>query len=192
MRIVIVGGTGNIGTALVRQLQETGEDHEVHVVARRRPSHLAEVLHDIQVHTVDVADEDIRPVVAEADAVVHLGWLFQPSHRPEVTWRNNVVGTSRLLESLRPGRASVLVVASSIAAYSPVRNHGKVDESWPTHGASSAAYSREKAYVERLLDTFERNHAAVRVVRVRPAFVFQRDQPPSSAACLRGRSCRVP
>src|SRR5690606_4446193 len=31
-----------------------------------------------------------------------------------------------------------------------------------------------KAYVERLLDAFEARHPAVRVVRLRPAFVFQR------------------
>ncbi|MEP6666088.1 MAG: NAD-dependent epimerase/dehydratase family protein [Nocardioidaceae bacterium] len=173
MRIVIIGGTGNIGTALLRQLRAADENHEVHVVARRRPAQLVGDLRDVHMHSVDVASDDVRPL-AEADAVVHLGWLFQPSHQPDITWDNNVVGTSRLLGCLRPGRASILVVASSIAAYSPVSNHRKVNESWSTHGASSAAYSREKAYVERLLDAFEGDHEDVRVVRVRPAFVFQR------------------
>ena len=32
-----------------------------------------------------------------------------------------------------------------------------VDEIWPTGGTSSAAYAREKAYIERLLDIFERD-----------------------------------
>ncbi len=174
MRIVIVGGTGNIGTALVRQLAARSSQHEIHVVARRQPVDADAFPPGVESHALDLNDDDLRPLMSEADAVVHLGWLFQPSHRPDVTWHNNVVGTRRLLASLRPGRASTLVVASSIAAYSPVTNHQSVEESWSTDGASSAAYCREKAYVERLLDVFERDHEDVRVVRMRPAFVFLR------------------
>lgn len=171
MRIVIIGGTGNIGTALIRVL---GAGHELHVVARRSLAHHGSLPESATVHALDISHDDLRPVLAEADAVVHLGWLFQPSHQPEVTWHNNVVGTARVLNSIRPGRASVLVVASSIAAYSPARGSEPVAESYSTHGTSSAAYCREKAYVERLLDVFEADHPDVRVVRLRPAFVFQR------------------
>ncbi len=42
----------------------------------------------------------------------------------------------------------------------------------------TAAYGREKAYVERVLDAFESRHPDVRVVRFRPGFIFKR----SSAA----------
>jgi cell division protein FtsL len=49
-----------------------------------------------------------------------------------------------------------------------------VDEGWPTDGWPGAAYTREKAYVERLLDVFERRHPGIRSVRMRPAFVFKR------------------
>jgi nucleoside-diphosphate-sugar epimerase len=66
-----------------------------------------------------------------------------------------------------------LVVSSSVAAYSPRQHTDAVDESWPTHGTSSAAYAREKAYVERLLDALEATGEGPRVVRLRPAFVFQ-------------------
>jgi UDP-glucose 4-epimerase len=66
------------------------------------------------------------------------------------------------------------VCASSVAAYSPVDHDDLVDETWETDGASAAAYCREKAYVERALDAFACDHPEVRLVRVRPAFVFQR------------------
>jgi UDP-glucose 4-epimerase len=171
MHIVVIGGTGNIGSALVRRLDG---NHELHVVARRRPTTRDGLGAAVTVHAVDVSRDELRPVLAEADAVIHLGWLFQPTHRPEVTWHNNVGGTARVLQSLRPGRASVLIVASSIAAYSPVDHRRPVDETAPTHGASAAAYSREKAYVERMLDAFEMANRDLRVVRLRPAFVFQR------------------
>lgn len=46
-------------------------------------------------------------------------------------------------------------------------------EDWPTHGWPGAAYTREKAYLERALDTFEHENPSMRVVRLRPGFVFQ-------------------
>jgi nucleoside-diphosphate-sugar epimerase len=47
-----------------------------------------------------------------------------------------------------------------------------VAEDWPTDSSPVAGYGREKAYVERLLDTFELAHPDMRVVRMRPAFLF--------------------
>jgi UDP-glucose 4-epimerase len=91
-----------------------------------------------------------------------------------VTWATNAVGTGRVLEAAASRGVDAVVCASSIAAYSPAVGDDPVDENWPTDGASSAAYCREKAYVERCLDTLERQHPGTRVVRLRPAFVFQR------------------
>ncbi len=124
---------------------------------------------------IDITADDLDPLLDGADAVVQLSWLFQPTHRPDVTWRNNVAGTERLLTSLRRCAVPALVCSSSIAAYSPRTGLGAVGEAWPTHGASTAAYAREKAYVERLLDVFEATVPSCRVVRIRPAFVFQRE-----------------
>ncbi|HVM39848.1 MAG TPA: NAD-dependent epimerase/dehydratase family protein, partial [Acidimicrobiia bacterium] len=112
---------------------------------------------------------------AGADAVVHLAWIFQPTHDPIATWRNNVIGTKRLLEAVVDAGVGALVVASSVGAYSPgPSDDGPVDESWPTDSWPTAAYGREKAYVERLLDAFELRHPDVRVVRLRPGFIFKR------------------
>jgi nucleoside-diphosphate-sugar epimerase len=50
-----------------------------------------------------------------------------------------------------------------------------VDESWPTEGVSSLAYSIEKVAAERLLDAYEKNGTGRMVVtRMRPALVVQR------------------
>jgi nucleoside-diphosphate-sugar epimerase len=48
-----------------------------------------------------------------------------------------------------------------------------VDENWPTHGIRSSFYSRHKVEVERLLDRFEAERPAVRVVRLRPGLIFK-------------------
>jgi nucleoside-diphosphate-sugar epimerase len=109
-----------------------------------------------------------------ADCVVHLGWLFQPSHRPTDTWTTNVIGTSRVFDSALRAGVGALVYASSIAAYSARTGADPVDETWPTHAASASGYTVQKAYVERLLDSIEERSPSCRIVRFRPAFVFQR------------------
>jgi UDP-glucose 4-epimerase len=172
MLIVIVGATGNIGTAVTRELAHS---HDVVGVARRIPDvpAAADGATSVRWVSADTATSDFVPIFRGADVVVHLAWLFQPTHDPDLTWAANAVGTRRVLDAAAEAGVPAVITTSSVAAYSP-RRGGLADESWPTDGPSSAAYSREKAYVERLLDIFELEHPQTRVVRFRPAFVFQR------------------
>ena len=87
--------------------------------------------------------DDLVPHLEGAEAVVHLAWRFQPTHRPDMTWHSNVVGTRRVLEACSRAGVPTVVVASSLAAYSPVDHDDPVGEDWATDGASSAAYCRE-------------------------------------------------
>jgi len=173
MRIVVTGASGNVGTAVVRELLTTPGVDAVTGIARRPvpPGFLEQV----EWHRADVVDDDLRPLFRGADVVVHLAWLFQPTHRPEVTWRANVEGTAAVLRAAADAGARAVVVASSVGAYSARRSTRPVPEDWPTDGVPTAAYSREKAYVERMLDTFEHEWPQIRVVRMRTAFIFQRD-----------------
>jgi len=172
MLVVVLGATGNLGSAIVRTL--SASDHDVVGVARRSPLDQSEPAASVVWREADVTKDDLRQVIAGADAVVHLAWRFQPTRRPEVTWATNAVGTRRVLEAVSAEGVPALVCVTSIAAYSPADHDESVDESWPTDGTSAAAYCREKAYVERALDAFECAHPDIRVVRMRPAFVFQR------------------
>ncbi len=170
MRVVVTGATGNIGTSLVQSLSNDDQITEILGMARRLP--------DWNPPKTTFVAADIRaPGLAErwrgADAVVHLAWAFQPTHRPLETWDVNVIGGIRAFEAAATAGAGTLVYASSVGAYSPADGR-RVDESWPTHSMPTAAYGREKAYLERYLDAFEQRHPHIRVVRLRPAFVFQR------------------
>jgi nucleoside-diphosphate-sugar epimerase len=170
MRIVVTGATGNAGTSVVAELARREGVDEVVGVARRRPRWQPD---GVSWRPADVRYDDLATLFQGADAVVHLAWAFQPSHRPDVTWGVNVHGTSRVLDAAAQAGVSAVVVASSVGAYSPGSKEVRIDESWPTHGWSPAAYTREKAYVERMLDGFEQSHPGIRVVRMRPAFMFK-------------------
>jgi nucleoside-diphosphate-sugar epimerase len=169
MRIVVTGATGNVGTALVERLRrEPGA--EIVGVARRPPGTAED---RVRWEAADVTESDLRPIFIGADAVVHLAWQFQPTHRPAETWEANVAGSRRVFDAVARVRVPALVHASSVGAYSPGPGL-RVDESWPTDSLPTAGYGREKAYVERMLDAFEARNPDVRVVRLRPAFIFQR------------------
>lgn len=169
MRIAVVGATGNVGQALLPELQRAG--HEVVGIARRVPEHGAGADEWLR---ADIAEDDLSPLLRGIDGVVHLAWQLQPSRHPERTWRVNVRGTERVLAAVARAGTPVVVHASSVGAYAPSPDDRRVDEEWPTSGVPTSPYSREKAYLERVLDVFEAHNPDVRVVRLRPGLTFQR------------------
>ncbi|SEP82042.1 NAD-dependent epimerase/dehydratase family protein [Streptomyces radiopugnans] len=186
LRVVVLGATGNVGTSVVRALGDDPHIGSVLGVARRTPLWTPPKTEwasadigaggDGEDPAGRAAEERLTDLFRGADAVVHLAWLIQPTRDPLVTWRTNVLGTARVLRAMAAAEVPALVYASSVGAYSPGPVHRAVDETWPTHGGRpDAAYCREKAYVERLLDGFERDHPRVRVVRMRPGFLFKRE-----------------
>jgi nucleoside-diphosphate-sugar epimerase len=172
MRVVVTGATGNVGTSLLRALGEDPAVEEIVGLARRRPE-LS--FPRTRWATADVARDDLRAHFEGADAVVHLAWLIQPSRDRATTYAVNVGGSRRVFEAAAAAGVPRLVHASSVGAYSPGPKDRRVDESWPTEGIASSFYSRDKAEVERILDRFEIEHPAMRVVRLRPGLIFKGD-----------------
>jgi UDP-glucose 4-epimerase len=172
MRVLVTGASGNVGTAVLRALATDPAVDDVVGVVRRPPDGASDPAGVTWV-AADVGEDDLRPHLDGVDALVHLAWLFQPTHRPAVTWRANAVGSAAVFAAAEDAGVGTVVHASSVGAYSP--GPGRVvDESWPTHSLPTAGYGREKAYVERVLDAFEARNPRTRVVRLRPAFIFQR------------------
>ncbi|WP_369369835.1 NAD-dependent epimerase/dehydratase family protein [Promicromonospora sp. Populi] len=183
MRIVIVGATGNVGTALLRALHGEPKVTSVLGMARRLPDRSAEPYRHAEWAPVDIAaentDEAVIAQLAErfqgADAVVHLAWLVQPNRERELLRRANVEGTRRVAEAVVRAGVPHLVVASSVGAYSPVVDDVPRREDWTCEGIPTSHYSVDKAAQERVLDELEAAHPEVAVARVRPALIFQAD-----------------
>jgi nucleoside-diphosphate-sugar epimerase len=172
MRIVVTGATGNVGSRVVAALERDERVREIVGIARRRP---AQATPKTRYVTADVAADPLEPLFERADAVIHLAWLIQPSRDEAALERTNVAGSRRVFDAAVAAGAGALVHASSIGVYSPGPKDRRVDESWPADGIQSSFYSRHKAAAERALDTIEAGGAPLRIVRLRPGLIFQRE-----------------
>ena len=177
MRVVIVGASGNVGTALLRRLH-TEPDIDIAGVSRRTPDPTGPYA-NLSWHAIDVGADDAldRLVTAfdGADAVVNLAWQIQPSHDQRRLYRTNVLGSRSVFRAAIRAGVPTLVQASSVGVYAPGPKQAFVRETWLRTGVPESSYSRHKALVERMLDEIESDHPTLRIVRLRPGLIFQRD-----------------
>ena len=177
MKIVIVGASGNVGTALLRELH-AGREHEVVGVARRRPP--AQAPYDTAGwHSIDVADDSaaatLAGVFAGADSVVNLAWGFQPARDVAYLDRVGVGGLESVLTAARSAGVPQLIHMSSVGSYSAAPRGQVVAEQWPTEGVPASPYSMQKAAAERSLDRHEATGGGPSICRLRPGLIMQRD-----------------
>lgn len=177
MKIAVVGGTGNVGTALLRALKAASlPDLELVGLARRYPDD-AEPYSGVQWISVDIAsassEEELASAFQGADVVVHLGWMIQPSHDRELLRRGNQGGSLRVFQAAARAGVGQLVYLSSVGTYAPAVTGTWVDESWPTTGNPESSYSVDKAAVERELDAVE--GGSMTITRLRPGLILQPD-----------------
>jgi 2-alkyl-3-oxoalkanoate reductase len=172
MRVCVTGGTGFLGTALVRDLLTRG----VSVRVLARPSRRADRLETQGAEVVrgGLGDPDcIARAVEGADIVYHLAAKVDtPGSRADFL-ETNVDGTERVLTAcLRQGVGRV-VYASSLAVYGPVPNGQQIDENTPYDESPQLRdfYSQSKILADHLAVTFARE-TALPITILRPGIVY--------------------
>ena len=172
MRVVVVGASGNVGTSVLHALAGEEQVDSILGISRRRPPMSFAKTEWLE---ADISRDGLAEHFRGADVVVHLAWLIQPSRDEATTYATNVEGSQHVFNSTVQAGVPALVYASSVGAYSEGPKDRAVDESWPTEGIPTSFYSRHKAATERLLDSLEREHPDLRVVRLRPGLIFKRE-----------------
>ncbi len=165
-RALVTGATGFIGSWLVPALVADG--WPVRACGRRaRPDRLPE---DVDYRRLDLAYDDLAPLVDGVSHVFHLAGASSSLSTVEDMHRSNVVATERLLESLAAVRsAERLLYLSSTSVYgeqvplpSPVRED--------VQPRPSRAYGQEKWETEQLI--WSAGRAGLAVVVLRPVSVY--------------------
>ena len=181
MRVVVLGASGNVGSAVLRALAAEPRVTEVVGVSRRHPG-TAEPFAGVEWHLADVGEpgdeaglvRTLAAAMAGADAVVHLAWQIQPNRERDALRRANVAGTARVLAAVAEARVPTVVLASSVGAYSPVHDDELRSEDHPTAGVPTSHYSVDKSAQERVIQEFAAAHPETAVSWLRPALIFQR------------------
>jgi UDP-glucose 4-epimerase len=121
MRVLVTGGAGYIGSVVAAQL--LAEGHEVVVVDDLSTGHADAVPPGAEFHQLSITALDGRLGEWGIEAAVHFAaksLVGESSQEPALYWRNNVVGTIALLDSLRAYDVDRIVFSSSAATYGTV------------------------------------------------------------------------
>src|SRR6266511_2920852 len=152
LTVAVTGPTGEIGTSVLRALEQERRVDRVLGMARRPFDPASRGWRTTEYRQGDVLDRAaVAGLVAEADVVVHLAYVIVGSR--EESQRINLAGTRNVFEAtVSADRPHRLVYTSSLAAYGyHVDNPVPLTEDVPARGSLEHYYSAQKAACEALL-----------------------------------------
>jgi predicted dehydrogenase/nucleoside-diphosphate-sugar epimerase len=170
--VVVIGGTGFIGSHLVKQLVDNG--NRVKVIARNTRT-LPEIFHHPQIKIVagDIANEKvIDAAVAKAPIVIHLAHGGGGETWEEIK-RSMVDGTRVIAEACLRHKTKRLIYLGTIASLYLGNGADHITGSTPNdpQAETRALYSRGKAECEDILNKMHKEQN-LPVVILRPGVVI--------------------
>src|SRR5262245_21055641 len=167
MKVLVTGGNGFLGRALVSELK--GRGHQVSSAGRRPSPELA--AQGVRTLTCDLRNrEHVERAVEGQEAVVHAAALTG-IHGPRADFvRTNVEGTRFVLEACRASGVKRLVYTSSPSVVFDGRDHRRANESLPYPRRHLAAYPATKAVAER--EVLAANGPRLATLALRPHLVL--------------------
>jgi UDP-glucose 4-epimerase len=119
----------------------------------------------------DVRTASFEQLFAGVDAVYHLAFIVEPPKdmgMPEID-EINIEGSRRVFEGAAAAGVPRIIYSSSVAAYGAHPDNPPIfTEETPLRSNENWYYSRAKGRVEAVLDTFEKEHPDIIVIRFRP------------------------
>src|SRR3954468_7611458 len=168
MRILVTGGTGFTGKALVRRLLDLG--HEVVALDSKEGLRTAELREwGAEVVLGSVTDEAVvRRAMDGAEVVHHLAAAFREMNVPDSHyWRVNVQGTRNVLAAALDQGVRKLIYCSTCGVHGNI-DHPPGDEDAPIQPADY--YQRSKFEAEPLVREFHRRGLPSGILR--PAAIY--------------------
>src|SRR3990167_4265926 len=153
MNILITGGTGFIGSHVVRLLLDDG--HKVTILDNLVSSSKDSVDPKANLIIGDIADtKKSMEALKGIDAVIHMAGLIivpESVEDPIKYLKNNVIGTVSFLESMRKAGVKKIIFSSSACVYGTPEKL-PITENAPVHPDNP--YGASKASIETYLQTY--------------------------------------
>jgi nucleoside-diphosphate-sugar epimerase len=172
MKILVTGGGGFLGRAVVDRLLERG--HEVRAIVR--PSSPAPPWPDtVDIFRADLrVQEDLVSAFDGVDAVLHLA--AATSGNEDLQFASTVVATERFLDAMAKSSVKRLVHVSSLVVYDWSKARLCMDETTPleTNPYTMGGYTIAKIWQERIVSRLAKAHSWDLTI-VRPGFIWGPD-----------------
>ncbi len=152
LTVAVTGPTGEVGKALMGELEGWGEVGEVRGMARGAFEPAAEGWGKASYRRGDILDRGALAALFDGvDVAVHLAFAIFGGR--EETRRVNLEGSRNVFEAAIAAGVERLVYASSVAAYGfHPENPQPLTEDVPARGSEGFYYSAQKAELEATLD----------------------------------------
>ena len=167
MKVLVTGGTGFLGSHIVRRLLDRGDD--VRVVARHRTEFVEQT--GIDFTMADICDvEKIAVACRDVDAVIHTAAHEGAELKYETFLKTNVYGTKSVVEGCRRAGVRFLIATSSPSVVDPGESLEGVDETCPYPKKSLSYYAKTKRIAEEIV--LRANSPSLLTCAIRPRLIW--------------------
>ncbi len=172
MKILVTGGGGFLGKAIVKRLLKRGD--RVRSFSRGHYPELLSMGADVK--KGDLVDKEaVMGAVKGCDAVFHVAAKPGIWGRYNEYYATNVTGTQNVIEACRQMGVSKLVYTSSPSVVFGTSSMEGVNESVPYPAVYLASYPRTKAVAER--EVLSANDGSLATVALRPHLIWGPEDP---------------
>jgi len=185
MNVVVTGGSGQLGTQVLRRLLDDRSAQRIVAIDLKPPRLIGKKLSGV---LMDVRDPAIGEHLRGCDALIHLAFIVAQQRPRGLIDSVNVGGSKNVFGAAAAAGVKTIVYTSSVAAYGILPGHPRpITEETPRKLHEGFPYAAAKYRVEEFLDTFEKEHPDVAVSRLRPSiFIGPGMDHPLGAALRRG------
>lgn len=167
MRVLVTGGTGFLGSHIVKRLLDRGDD--VRILARHRTEFVEQM--DTEFIMADICDvEKVADACRDVDAVIHTAAHEGVELKYETFLKTNVHGTKSVVEGCRRAGVRYLIATSSPSVVDPGKSLEGADETCPYPKKSLSHYAKTKRIAEEIV--LGANSLSLLTCAIRPRLIW--------------------